>query len=67
MDQKNHKQDTPDDINDDTVDTEEAEFLFKMGGIKLNSFKNDAFPGYVYSAIAVQFFHPIHLRLNHTK
>ena len=50
--QKYNKQDTPDDIDDDTVDTEEAEFLFKMGGIKLNSFKNDAFPGYVYSAIA---------------
>lgn len=50
--QKYNKQDTPDDTADDTVDTEEAQFLFKMGGVKLNSFKHDAYPGYVYSAIA---------------
>ena len=50
--QKYNKQDTPDDTSDDTVDTEEADFLFKLNGIKLNSFKHDAYPGYVYSAIA---------------
>ena len=50
--QKYNKQDTPDDNSDDTVDTEEADFLFKLNGIKLNSFKHDAYPGYVYSAIA---------------
>ena len=50
--QKYNKQDTPDDTADDTVDTEEAEFLFKLNGIKLNSFKHDPYPGYVYSAIA---------------
>ena len=50
--QKYNKQDTPDDPSDDTVDTEEADFLFKLNGIKLNSFKHDAYPGYVYSAIA---------------
>ena len=50
--QKYNKQDTPDDTPDDTVDTEEADFLFKLNGIKLNSFKHDAYPGYVYSAIA---------------
>jgi len=50
--QKYNKQDTPDDTADDTVDTEEAQFLFKMGGVKLNSLKHDAYPGYVYSAIA---------------
>ena len=50
--QKYNKQDTPDDTSDDTVDTEEADFLFKLNGIKLNSFKYDAYPGYVYSAIA---------------
>lgn len=50
--QKYNKQDTPDDISDDTVDTEEADFLFKLNGIKLNSFTHDAYPGYVYSAIA---------------
>ena len=50
--QKYNKQDTDDDTADDTIDTEESEFLFKMGGIKLNSFKNHPFPGNVYSAIA---------------
>ena len=50
--QKYNKQDTPDDNSDDTVDTEEADFLFKLNGIQLNSFKHDAYPGYVYSAIA---------------
>ena len=50
--QKYNQQDTPDDTADDTVDTEEAEFLFKLNGIKLNSFKHDPYPGYVYSAIA---------------
>ena len=50
--QKYNKQDTPDDTSDDTVDTEEADFLFKLNGIKLNSFKHDPYPGYVYSAIA---------------
>jgi hypothetical protein len=50
--QKYNQQDTPDDTADDTVDSEEAEFLFKMNGIKLNSFKHDPYPGYVYSAIA---------------
>ncbi len=50
--QKYNKQDTPDDTADDTVDTEEAQFLFKMGGVKLNSFVNTPFPANVYSAIA---------------
>ena len=50
--QKYNKQDTPDDTSDDTVDSEEADFLFKLNGIKLNSFKHDPYPGYVYSAIA---------------
>ena len=50
--QKYNKQDTPDDTADDTVDTEEAQFLFKMGGVKLNSFVNTPFPAIVYSAIA---------------
>ena len=50
--QKYNKQDTPDDTSDDTVDTEESDFLFKLNGIQLNSFKHDAYPGYVYSAIA---------------
>ena len=50
--QKYNKQDTPDDTSDDTVDTEEADFLLKLNGIKLNSFKHDPYPGYVYSAIA---------------
>ena len=50
--QKYNTQDTTDDISDDTVDTEEADFLFKLNGIKLNSFKHDPYPGYVYSAIA---------------
>ena len=50
--QKYNTQDTTDDTSDDTVDTEEADFLFKLNGIKLNSFKHDAYPGYVYSAIA---------------
>ena len=50
--QKYNKQDTPDDNSDDTVDTEEADFLFKLNGIQLNSFKHDVYPGYVYSAIA---------------
>ncbi|MDA7779387.1 DUF4270 family protein [Flavobacteriaceae bacterium] len=50
--QKYNTQDTPDDNSDDTVDTEEADFLFKLNGIQLNSFKHDAYPGYVYSAIA---------------
>ena len=43
--QKYNKQDTPDDNSDDTVDTEEADFLFKLNGIQLNSFKHDAYPG----------------------
>ena len=50
--QKYNTQDTTDDTSDDTVDTEEADFLFKLNGIKLNSFKHDPYPGYVYSAIA---------------
>ena len=50
--QKYNTQDTTDDISDDTVDSEEADFLFKLNGIKLNSFKHDPYPGYVYSAIA---------------
>ncbi|MDA8937495.1 DUF4270 family protein [Flavobacteriaceae bacterium] len=50
--QKYNTQDTQDDNSDDTVDTEEADFLFKLNGIQLNSFKHDAYPGYVYSAIA---------------
>ncbi|MDB4113448.1 DUF4270 family protein [Flavobacteriaceae bacterium] len=50
--QKYNTQDSPDDNSDDTVDTEEADFLFKLNGIQLNSFKHDAYPGYVYSAIA---------------
>ena len=50
--QKYNTQDTTDDTSDDTVDTEEADFLLKLNGIKLNSFKHDPYPGYVYSAIA---------------
>ena len=50
--QKYNTQDTTDDTSDDTVDTEEGDFLFKLNGIKLNSFKHDPYPGYVYSAIA---------------
>jgi len=50
--QKYNTQDTADDNSDDTVDTEEADFLFKLNGIQLNSFKHDPYPGYVYSAIA---------------
>ena len=44
-----NKQGTTDDTSDDTVDTVDGDFRFLFSGIKLNSFKNDAFPGYVYS------------------
>jgi hypothetical protein len=40
-----------DDTSDDTVDTVDGDFRFLFNGIKLNSFKNDAFPGYVYSSV----------------
>ena len=46
-----NKQGTTDDTSDDTVDTVEGDFRFLFNGIKLNSFKNDAFPGYVYSSV----------------
>jgi len=50
--QKYNKQDTDDDTSDDTIDTEESNFLFKLNGIRLNSFKHMPYPGYVYSAVA---------------
>ena len=46
-----NKQGTTDDTSDDTVDTVDGDFRFLFSGIKLNSFKNDAFPGYVYSSV----------------
>ena len=46
-----NKQGTTDDTSDDTVDTVDGDFRFLFNGIKLNSFKNDAFPGYVYSSV----------------
>ena len=46
-----NKQGTTDDTSDDTVDIEDGDFRFLFNGIKLNSFKNDAFPGYVYSSV----------------
>ncbi len=46
-----NKQGTTDDTLDDTVDTVDGDFRFLFNGIKLNSFKNDAFPGYVYSSV----------------
>ena len=48
---KYDKKDTPDDTSDDTIDLEESEFKFVFSGIKLNSFKKDAYPGYVYTSI----------------
>ena len=38
-----NKQGTTDDTSDDTVDTVDGDFRFLFSGIKLNSFKNDAF------------------------
>jgi hypothetical protein len=46
-----NKQGTTDDTSDDTVDIADGDFRFLFNGIKLNSFKNDAFPGYVYSSV----------------
>ena len=46
-----NKQGTEDDTSDDTIDTSDGEFKFKFNGIKLNSFNNDALPGYVYTSI----------------
>ena len=46
-----NKQGTTDDTSDDTVDITDGDFRFLFNGIKLNSFKNDAFPGYVYSSV----------------
>jgi hypothetical protein len=46
-----NKQGTTDDTSDDTVDIVDGDFRFLFNGIKLNSFKNDAFPGYVYSSV----------------
>ena len=50
--QKYNKQNSPDDTSDDTVDNEEKQFLLKLNGIKLNSFKHEAYPGFVYSSVA---------------
>ena len=48
---KYDKKDTPDDTSDDSIDLEESEFKFVFSGAKLNSFKKDAYPGYVYTSI----------------
>ena len=50
--QKYNNQDSPDDTSDDTIDNEEKQFLLKLNGIKLNSFKHDVYPAIVYSSIA---------------
>jgi len=49
---KYNKQDTPDDTSDDTVETEESEFKFLLGGIKLNSFDKREYPADIYTAIS---------------
>jgi len=46
-----NKQGTTDDTSDDTVDIVDGDFRFLFNGIKLNSFKNDALPAYVYTSI----------------
>lgn len=49
--QKINDNGTPDDTTDDSIDTEESEFKLNFNATKFNSFKNDPYPGYVYSSI----------------
>ena len=41
---KYDKKDTEDDTSDDVIEEEESSYLLQMGGIKINSFKNDPYP-----------------------
>lgn len=49
--QKINDNGSPDDTTDDSIDTEESEFKLNFNATKFNSFKNDPYPGYVYSSI----------------
>ena len=48
---KYDKKGTEDDTSDDVIEDEESSYLLKMGGIKINSFKNDPYPAEIYSDI----------------
>jgi len=48
---KYDKKGTEDDTSDDVIEDEESSYLLKMGGIKINSFKNDPYPAEIYSNI----------------
>ena len=49
--QKYDKKDTPDDTSDDVIEESEETFKLNMQGYKINSFKNDLYPGSINSEV----------------
>ena len=49
--QKYDKKGTPDDTSDDVIESEESQYLLKMSGYKINSFKNEPYPAAIYNAV----------------
>ena len=50
--QKYDKKDTPDDTSDDVIEESEETFKLNMQGYKINSFKNDPYPGSINSEVS---------------